>query len=242
MKEGKDIRRGLGLFFVAILFIIAVSGHAVADTLILKPNVEFSVNTPPVNTPPWMTATFIDVSPNTVRLTMSADNLTGTEFISKWFFNFEGTAADLSFSFVSGFSTGPQYDQVYLGESNNTKADGDGYYDIGFYFPTSSGSRFDAGKTVVYDITYTSAITAASFNFFSTPGGGNGSYLTAAHVQGIAPDSQGYCGNGSYVGTGGTCSGWVGTTSVVPEPVSSTLFIVGAASLGFRRFLRKRVI
>ncbi|UCD35806.1 MAG: PEP-CTERM sorting domain-containing protein, partial [Nitrospiraceae bacterium] len=30
------------------------------------------------------------------------------------------------------------------------------------------------------------------------------------------------------------------TTTVVPEPISSTLFLVGAATLGYRRFRKKR--
>ena len=238
--------KGLKLYQLLILVVMAlclVHGQADADTLILKPDVEFSVNTAPVNTPPWMTATFEDFGTNTVRLTMSADNLTGTEFISKWFFNFDGDAAVLEFAYIDGSSTGPESSQVYTGETNNTKADGDGYYDIGFYFPTANGSRFEADETIVYDITYTSAISVSSFNFFSTPGGGNGTYLTAAHVQSIAPDSGGLCGNGIPVNdppNNGTCSGWVGTTTVVPEPVSSTLFLVGAATLGYRRFRKNK--
>jgi hypothetical protein len=212
---------------IMMLVMIVASGvsQATADTLILKPDVEFSVGTPPVSTPPWMTAVFDDSygDANTVRLTMSADNLTGTEFISRWLFNFSGNVADLGFTYVGGSSTGPAYSALYLGESNNTKADGDGYYDIGFYFPTNDASRFNAGETVVYDISYNSPIAASSFNLFSSEGGGTGVYLTAAHVQGIGSESK---------------SGWVGTTTVVPEPVSSALFVVGAATLGFRR-LRK---
>jgi uncharacterized membrane protein len=42
---------------------------------------------------------------------------------------------------------------------------------------------------------------------------------------------------GVYSGTGGY-RGFV-ATAVVPEPISSTLFIVGGATLGFRRFRRK---
>jgi hypothetical protein len=78
--------KGLKLYQLLIFVVMAlcfVHGQAGADTLILKPDVEFSANTEPVNTPPWMTATFEDFGTNTVRLTMAADNLTGTEFISK---------------------------------------------------------------------------------------------------------------------------------------------------------------
>lgn len=236
MEKLTSISKVLLLLIFAVIFVASTISQATADTLILKPDVEFSVNTAPVNTPPWMTATFDSTGSNTVRLTMATDNLTGTEFISKWFFNFSGDATSLGFEYVSGSSTGPASSTIYKGESKNTKADGDGYYDFGLYFPTSIGSRFDANKTVVYDITSTSAISASSFNLFSNPGGGNGTYLTAAHVQGITPDSNSNCGNGSNAGADGTCSGWVGTSTVVPEPVSSTLFIIGGVALGFRGF------
>lgn len=44
-----------------------------------------------------------------------------------------------------------------------------------------------------------------------------------------------------YAGCGSGCELNYGTTSftVVPEPVSSMLFLVGAATLGFRRFRKK---
>jgi hypothetical protein len=33
-----------------------------------------------------------------------------------------------------------------------------------------------------------------------------------------------------------------GTTSLVPEPVSSTLFVIGGAVLGFRRFMKRKAV
>ena len=40
--------------------------------------------------------------------------------------------------------------------------------------------------------------------------------------------------------TSGTTQSLRGIFAVVPEPVSSTLFIIGGATLGFRRFWKKR--
>ena len=66
---------------------------------------------------------------------------------------------------------------------------------------------------------------ALSFNFQSVSDKDRDHYYSAAHIQSIGPDGGG---------------GWVGAPTVVPEPVSSTLFIVGGLALGFRRFVKKR--
>jgi hypothetical protein len=58
-------------------------------------------------------------------------------------------------------------------------------------------TRFQAGETSVYDITYTGAgtLSASSFNFLSDEGGGQGTYHSAAQVQGItANDYSGWIG------------------------------------------------
>jgi hypothetical protein len=36
-----------------------------------------------------------------------------------------------------------------------------------------------------------------------------------------------------------TSTGYLKATAIVPEPISSTLFIVGGATFGFRRFRKK---
>ena len=105
-------------------------------------------------------------------------------------------------------------------------ADGDGNFDIMFSFPTTASGggsqRFTDNEVVVYDITYTSAIDANSFNFFSDVGGGQGIYLSAAHAQ-----------NTTGAGSGG--SGWIGA---VPEPGTAALVslgMLGLAAAGWRR-------
>ena len=212
------------LLSIAIFCSVLTAGQASASTLTYFYDVEFSGGTEPQGTSPWLTATFDDNTgqANSVYLTMSADNLVGTEFVNDWYFNFDTALSPslLTFSYVSG--TAGAADNILTG-SDAFKADGDGNYDILFdYTESTTGDRFTSGETATYEIFYTSPIDVSSFNYFSYEGGGQGSYLAAAKVQAINYNED--------------LSGFVG---VVPEPVSSTLFIIGGATLGFRRFRRK---
>ena len=103
-------------------------------------------------------------------------------------------------------------------------------YDIEFDFPPPEGdfvSKFTAGETVIYDITYTGAGTmnVYSFNHESVSNGKKENYHSAAHIQSI----------GLYDG-----SGWVGNKTVVFEPLSSVLFLSGGVTLAFRRYRKNR--
>jgi hypothetical protein len=226
MKKAKDIGRVLGLLFFAIIFAVSMVGQASAATNVFEYEVEFSGGTAPQGTSPWLTATFDDNTgnANSVLLTMSAGNLEGTEFVNDWYFNFDAALDPtfLTFNFVSGTAFAADNELTGI---NSFQANGDGNYDILFdYTESTTGDRFTSGETATYEITYTlGAIAVTSFDFFSYEVGGQGSYLAAAKVQGINGDDD--------------LSGFVG---VVPEPVSSTLFLVGAATLGFRRFRKMR--
>ncbi len=246
IKEKLDSMKKVSVLIVSVIMLVGVSmvGHSMAATNVFEFDVQFGMNgdnTPPAGSTPWLTATFDDSfgGDNTVRLTMTAPNLTGPESVGDWYFNFDPnltltagtpeTPGNLTFFEVlsdgvdmSNKKTGP-----YTGR-DAFKADGDGWYDIKIDFPPPPGGgqndpRFETGDTVIYDITYISPITVNSFNFFSTEGGGQGTYLSAAHIQ--------------QTGLSGGDSGWVG---VVPEPVSSTLFIIGAVTLGIRGYNRRK--
>jgi hypothetical protein len=218
----KVLCTSLGLVLVPVM--------SFATTLTLGLDVEFSGATPPASgTTPWVTATFDDSfgGPNTVRLTMTADNLTGGangENLELFYFNFDPsldpngltfTAVDVS---ASDPENGSGNNGIFTG-ANAFTANGDGSYDFIFNFPPPPGSgasRFTGGESVIYDITYTSAINANSFNFFSDEGGGQGTYLAAAHIQKI----------------NGNDSGWIG---VVPEPSTGLLVGMGLVGLAIRR-------
>ncbi len=92
--------------------------------------------------------------------------------------------------------------------------------------PGNFNSRFTNNETIIYEIGYNGAATldSQSFNFISYPDGGEGEYFAAAHIQGIDDGDE-------------DNSGWV---AVVPEPVSSSLFIIGGLTLVFRRFWKRK--
>jgi hypothetical protein len=177
----------------------------------------------PAGPAPWVDATFHDVSPGTVLLTISAVNLDSGFFIGGQsqgglFFNLNPglVPTDLSFNRVS--ANGSFGDVVFAG-ANGFKADGDGYYDVNVNF---TSHNFVSGSSISFQITdiNDSALNASDFSYVSAPGGGAGEYYAAAHIQ-------------------GGISTWVGSVAVepVPEPWTGTLL---AASFGLWGAMRYR--
>ena len=213
----------------AAVLVNAMPAAAYAATLTFDLNVEFSGATEPESaTLPWLTAVFDDSfgGASTVRLSMTTSNLTDAEWVDEWLFNFDPALDpnDLSFALFNDGGTG-----VVVGDASTTaildaafKADGDGFFDIKFDFPNAPPpDRFtgDPAKTVIFDITHASlAIDVSSFDFLSAPGGGQGSFKSAAHIQSIGPSDED--------------SGWIGP-GTVPEPAS--LWLLGLVALAALR-------
>jgi len=212
------------------LFSLQASAASVTFNL----DFEFSGAQQPQGTAPWITAVIDDSfgDANTVRLTMEATNLVGEESIALWFFNFSGNADNLTFSPFD--NTAATVNDIITDNTNPTnaalKADGDGFFDIVFDFappPGNDPALFTAGETIIYDITSTtSPIVASDFNLFSAPGGGNASYLSAAHIQRISDTA--YCDGSTPDLTGACGSGWIGA---VPVPAAVWLFGSGLLAL-----------
>jgi hypothetical protein len=238
MKKAKDIGRVFALLFFAIIFIVAISGQANADVTYYFGS-DNMFGTPPAGggvapAGTWATATFMDVTGG-VQLTLNVTNNLTAENIGEFYFNYSGDTSSLTIDPQPGGGS-----TAVISKGNNSfQADGDGLYDLLFAFPPPPGQfdkKFTAGETVIYDITGT-GVSASSFYELAAPSGGNGPYYAAAKLQGIACTDPGSPTYGDCGGTPPTTSAWA--AGVVPEPVSSTLFIVGAATLGFRRFRKK---
>jgi hypothetical protein len=215
----------------ALLSIIAVPTHA--DT-VFNLNTEFSGATAPPGPGPWVRFTFHTVSTGTVELTI--DNLlaAGANKIGAAYFNISESFVPTA---VAVTNTGGVASSAILRKIANPlssgpnaspfKADGDGFFDFRIDLPTSSNT-FGGGQSSKYKLT-APGLTDASFNFSSEPGGGNGSYHAAVHMQGLGAD--------------GRESGWLGDAAVVPLPAAAWMgmsLLGGVGGVGF--FRRRRLV
>lgn len=186
---------------------------------------EFSGATPPVGSAPWLRASFADgtgADAGDVFMHLESLNLSGNEFISEWYFNFDDSMdlSKLDVAFESGNAVNDF--QTFTPLENGLKADGDGKYDFALAWanPASGSDYFDAAGNVIFRLSSTAgSLSAADFLFTSYPDGGHGPFVTAAHVQGIGVDDGD--------------SGWV--TGIVPIPGAGVLGVVGLGLVGWVR-------
>jgi hypothetical protein len=211
------LRAGAALVVGTLLF---GAGTASALSITFDLNFEFSNGTPPAGGTPWVTVTIDDaadaIGANGVRVTVSNVGLVGVEFVSEISLNLDPLLdpADLAETAVNTSAVGSF--AVSFG-ADAFQADGDGKFDILVVLPPPPGAfsdKFTAGETISFDLDLGAPLSASDFDFGSAPGGGQGTFTAAAHVQGIGED--------------GEDSGWIGP---VPEPSAALLLVLGLGGL-----------
>jgi hypothetical protein len=207
--------RNLGIAIVAFLVAGCVAQAAVNIGL----NASYNGTPPHSSTTPWVNTLFQDLGNNTVRLTITAPNLTsGTlanpEFLQSLFLNYNDTKQVTSLTFTPVFTMWHGLANAFslIESKNNEQASTGGKYDILLGFQTKGvPSQFNQGDQVVFDITTQpgTSLSSQDFAFLSTPGTA-GSFYAAGLIQntGINNKQSDYAGATTFTVLG------------VPEPVS----------------------
>ncbi len=175
---------------------------------------------------PYAIAVFDDGgTAGSVTLTMSVSSTVNMADVTEMYFSLDPLLDANSLNFTRDGGTGPSAADTTISTGTDAfKADGDGLYDILFDFPPPPGtisSRFNAGEDLVYTISGIASLTASSFNFWATPDGGEGPYLSVAKFQSTGPDQEG--------------SDWVGAV-----PVPAAVWLFGSGLLGLIGIARRK--
>lgn len=177
----------------------------------------------PAGSTPWVTATFHDVAPGDVVLTVT-NTMPAGQFVDQFVFDSIIDPTTLAFNnlttpppLVISLTTSPT--QSLTGGAN-MKA---GLFNVWIDYATADAGRFKGGMVSVWNITGT-GLTSSNFLLRSIDDGHmvNGPYYMAAHVQGIPVPGD------------GTTSASIGA---IPEPETYAMLLLG---LGFMGFVMKR--
>jgi hypothetical protein len=181
---------------------------------------------------PWVIATFEDVTPGVVRLTMqNSSTMPTSQKVAELDFNLN-PALNVNSLLFSVYASGGSFQMPAINQATDGfRSGGDGSYDVQFAFNVSgsinSGKTFTLGEYVVYTISGIAGLTANDFAFLSQPGTGNnaGPYYASGHILGIGSSNN---------------SAWIAPSGLapVPEPSAAALLLVGGGLA--MRFIRRK--
>jgi len=213
------------LLVLGIMLLLSFAAEPAPAALSYDPANTFSGTAPAGS----LTADFTDVAGG-VQLVITSnlaagENLDPTKAL---YFNFnpakDSILQNLSFSLIANANFSQA--ATVATAPDGFKADGDGYYDINFTY-TAATKAFITGESQTYFITDSKgAISAGDFvNYLSSTGGGNGTWISAIHVQNTP--------------SGGSGSAWVGATTVSPAPLPAAAWLLGSGLAGMMVLRRK---
>ncbi len=204
---------------VSVLATTLALATASTQASIIQKNfsLEYTGGTAPVGAPAWLSVKLDDAGSNgSVTMTVTATNLTASEFVSKLMLNLDPALNPTLLTFSSPTKVGTFADPTFSTGANLFSAGGGSNFDLLVEFDNSPpANRFGSGESMSTVIGGIPTLSANSFNFNSS--GGSGALNIAAHVQGIGPSAN--------------LSGWI--TIAVPEPT-------GVAGLAACSLIRRR--
>lgn len=239
MKHTHSVIRMVICAFCCTIFWAA--GASASSVYITYEGVYTSGSVAPASTvTPWLTALFEDKPNGDVLLTLSAPNLSGTEFVSEWFFNFtsEKSVDNLVFTALSDGSSNFVSPQIYKGKKLIDYTDASGFsgqgignngfkIDIPFATSNKDGARFTDDHYSRILISGLNGMDVLAEDFNVPVFKDEVLFISVAHVQAI---------NGG--------SAWLRGDDPPPPvatPEPGTLILMGVGALG-AAFARRRMV
>ena len=170
------------MFFAGIMMWRGLADSSSADVITF--DLDTNIATTGSSTVGSLTATFADINPNLVRLTLNTSGLIGTpqHHVQSWYFNLRDASQDVQFlqaNQLSGFNY-QAFETGNVGPGNDTS------FDFGFTFRSTPPPPFFESGTVVVDLFFSPAsgltLTASDFSVLCPPINGF-EYFSAAHVE-----------------------------------------------------------